>query len=441
MSPDVQYETRTTQDVAGTKTAMGWIKKISGRMWGPGHELLDGGAVIRARTDRNVLWARVRDGKVHAVRIRLDPQTDIYWCTCPSYERVCQHVVAALLYASRNLPEMIRYEWEEGPMIDHFLEGITDGEVRDLLIKKIDDTMVNYYDSEEEKTLSPVVQKIKDDMRKVDELTGQEARSLLVRKITYDYGAYMGIVRMVGRKEIWSRADCRYSIEKMFAGMEHEMCDGRIRSSPHLDFNKFFQRARRYFRQERYHHAASIYQGIVEAINDNADQVNDSDEYYAKRFEKAIGEMAEVVNLADQTHPRKRQYISYLHEMFVRNYPEYFNWFYGEALRTVCTTKDDLKFWRGLHQPLIPDHLPDKDNFSKHYRAIDMISMQEHILRNLRDPSLEDFYKKYHMSARRICQAYVRWLADRDPDRARQIDEEGKKRFPEEEIVITDMTW
>ena len=431
--------TRTTQNTAGTKTSMGWIKKISGRMLGRGQELLDDGAVIRARTDCNILWARVQDRTVHAVCVYLDPQTDIYQCTCPSSETVCEHVVAALLYASKNLPEMIRYEFNFGLAVDHLLEGITYEEARGLITRKIDDDLILYdYSAEEEEEALSAIQKIKDDIKKVDELTGQELIQLAVRRIACDISSFFRIWNITGGRDNDARAACISDIEKMFVKL-HETYDTMMWASPNLDFNKFFQRARWHIRRDNYRRAASIYQGISEAIANSMDLIDDSDGYYAEKFQKAIRGMTENVNLAKLGHPRKRLYISYLHEMFIRNDPDYFNEFYDEALRAVCNTKNDLKYWRELHQPLVPDHVPDMENFSKYYWATTMISMQEHILSELHDPSLEDFYKKYYTEISDICQAYVRWLANNDPDRAHRIAKEGREIFPREKITVPDI--
>ena len=62
--------------------------------------------------------------------------------------------------------------------------------------------------------------------------------------------------------------------------------------------------------------------------------------------------------------------------------------------------------------------------------------MQAHILDGLRDPSLEDLYRKHYRTAPDICQAYVRMLAGCDPEGARRVAEEGRARFPGWKIAV-----
>lgn len=372
--------------MAGGKAAVEWIRGAAGESFGPGQELLDRGGVIRARICRNVLRARVRDGTVHPVGVYLDHERDIYDCICRHRGKVCRHVVAALLYASGNLPEMIRYEGNGGPVADHLLEG----------------------------------------------LSGKEAEDLTVRGITDSNDAFERLLAVLGRKEILARMECVAEIGEMF----RELYDYHGWTTAELDFDGFFRKAKGYESRENHRGAACIYQGVSEAIADNMELVDDSNGYYGDTFQKAIRGMARCISAEDSGHPRKRQYISYLHEMFVRNDPDYFEEFYDEALRAVCTTKADLEYWRTLHEPLVPDRIPGHDDFVRHYRAATMVEMQEHILRRLRDPSLEDLYKKYYQTVPEICEAYVRALARHDVDRARQVAKEGRTRFPWKKMAV-----
>lgn len=372
--------------MARGKTSVEWIRGASGESFGPGQELLDSGGVIRARTYRNVLRARVRDGTVHPVGVYLDPGRNIYDCICRHRGKVCRHVVAALLYASDNLPELIRYEENGGPIADHLLEG----------------------------------------------LSSEEAEGLTVRGITDGRETFKRLLAVMGKREILARTECAAEIDGMFG----ELYDHYGWTTAELDFGEFFRKAKGYEGRENRRGAACVYQGISEAIADNMELVDDSNGYYGDTFQKAVREMARCINAEDPGHPRKRQYISYLHEMFIRNDPDYFEEFYDGALRAICTTKADLEYWRTLHEPLVPDHIPSHGDFVTHYRAATIVEMQEHILKGLRDPSLEDLYEKYYQTVPKICEAYVRSLASYDTDRARQVAKEGRARFPWKKMTV-----
>lgn len=372
--------------MAARKTTVRRIKEISGKSFGPGRELLDRGGVIRARVYRNVLRVRVRDGTVHSVGAYLDPETSIYDCTCSRSGKVCRHVAAALLYASENLPEMIRYERNGGPVADHLLEGLTE----------------------------------------------EEAGSLVARSITDDEEAFEGLLAVLGKKEILARMECAAKIDEMFRGLH----DDYGWTTAELDFDEFFRKAEKYESEGNHRGAAGICQGISGAIADNMELVDDSNGYYGDMFQKAIRGMVRCINLENPGHPRKRQYVSYLHEMFIRNDPDYFEEFYDEALRAICTTKADLEYWRTLHEPLVPNRVRSRDDFAGYYRQATIVNMQAHILRGLRDASLEDLYRKHYRAVPEICQAYVRLLADYDSDRAQQVAEEGRTRFPWMKITV-----
>ena len=105
----------------------------------------------------------------------------------------------------------------------------------------------------------------------------------------------------------------------------------------------------------------------------------------------------------------------------MQNDPDYFQEFYDGALRRICATQEDLWYPGDLHEPLVPDHMPDKDDFSARCGAAAMVEMMVHILKKQHDPLLEDMCKKHYRPSPEICRMYVRVLAKRDLDMAQQV--------------------
>lgn len=362
------------------------IKEISGESFEPGRELFGADGVIRARIRRDILRARVCDDTTHVVRVDLDPSVKIFSCTCDYPRKVCRHVVAALLHLQDNLPKMLRYERHGGSIADHLVEGLPDGEMGKF---------------------------------------GAD-------QIAKDRSAFGRLTEIFGKEEIAARMKCTARLDGMFSDLYHT----HGWTTAELDFGAFFRQAEAYRRKGNYRGAAYRYQGISEAIADNMELVDDSNGYYGDMFQEAVRRMTNCIKDERAGRPQKRQYISYLHERFVQNDPDYFQEFYDGALRRICTTQDDLWYLRDLHEPLVPDHIPDRDNFSAHYGAAVMVEMMVHILKKLHDPLMEDMCKKHYRSSPEICRMYVRALAKRDLEMARQVAEEAKSLFPWERITV-----
>ena len=371
--------------MARRKITVEWIMDISGDSFEPGCELFDADGVVRARIRHNILRARVRDGVTHAVGVYLDPDVNIFSCTCDYPGKGCRHAVAALLYLRDNLREMLRYERHGGSIADHLVEGLPDGGM--------------------------------------DEFGAD--------RITGDQGAFERLAEIFGREEISARMECTAQLDEEFKDLYRTYGW----STAELDFEEFFRQAEAYVSKGNYRGAACIHQGISEAIADNMELVDDSNGYYGDVFQKAVKKMADCIGEERAGHPQKRQYISYLHDRFVQNDPDYFQEFYDGALRSICTTREDLEYLRALHAPLVPDRIPDRDD-SAHYKIAVLVEMMVRILEKLHDPLLEDLCKKHYRASSDICRTYVGMLAKRDLDAARRVVGEAKSLFPWEKIKI-----
>jgi len=74
-------------------------------------------------------------------------------------------------------------------------------------------------------------------------------------------------------------------------------------------------------------------------------RVDDSGGYYGRELERAIESYAETVVERDLGHERKRPYVQYLCEEFIRADYGFASGYYDDALRTLCTTDEDLEYW------------------------------------------------------------------------------------------------
>ena len=194
-------------------------------------------------------------------------------------------------------------------------------------------------------------------------------------------------------------------------------------------FTEFFEKTKKCQKSKSYSEAAKICQAVSEGIASNMDYIDDSNGYYTDVFVKMLKEMVYNVNKAKLNHLQKRQYISYLYDQFIYREPDYFNEFYHEALKTVCITKNDLEYWKMLHEPAVPCKLP-KHKFTKHYANSTLVEMQADILEGLGDPSLEDLYKKHYRHSSSICEMYIKMLAGTNKTKMQSIRKEGVSLFP-----------
>lgn len=352
-----QIEVHHSTDIDNRKVVE-QIEKISGNSFGPGRDLLDREKVIQARLHNGVLRGRVLDGTVHPVGAYLDIERT-HDCICRGSKKACKHAVAVLLYATENLSDMADYAENGGYVADHLLEGISEEEAKYLLIP------TQKYRSTPLTTLSE-----------------REAKYLLTLDISSAKKTFKNLISILGKNEIQARMRYADELNKAFVWM---LDNHGFTQELALDFKSFLARAKRYEKKKNYYGAVCVYQGISEAIADNMELVDDSSGYYADMFQHAIKEMTRCIILEGQGHPRKRQYISYLHGMLIRYDPDYFDEFYDKALRAVCTTREDLEYLKELHDPLVPDYTPKSDG--RKYRVSEMVKLQAYILGRLRDLS------------------------------------------------------
>jgi hypothetical protein len=229
-----------------------------------------------------------------------------------------------------------------------------------------------------------------------------------------------------------SLSNYKDEIDSLFGEAEEEY--GLIPYGAELDFAGFEDLAGIYIQKDDFLEAAKIYQALTEKIAEKMDHMDDSEGYYGGKFSHFLDAFVECVKLAELETDAKKCYIDYLFNRYLLRDPDYFQDDYYDALKELCTSKEDLDYWKMLLGSHLPERLPDKErDWSNYYQAKEMISMQLHLLSRLKETA--DFYdlmERHYCSSSDLCLLYAkRLLEDGDRTKAIQIAEEGIALFPD----------
>jgi hypothetical protein len=162
--------------------------------------------------------------------------------------------------------------------------------------------------------------------------------------------------------------------------------------------------------------------------------VDDSDGYYSGEFHYAVEEFAKCLKEAGLKHEEKRGYIDYLSNKYLESDPDFFQEIYEQALEQVCTSKEDLEYWKKLLEPHLPKTLPDRDkNYHEYCNALGFLTMQANILEGLGESGKEELYKilqKYYREDEDLFFSYLKLLEKGGKtDQAIKIAQEGLELF------------
>ena len=215
---------------------------------------------------------------------------------------------------------------------------------------------------------------------------------------------------------------------------EAEEYHGLIPYGAELDFAPFENLAEIHIQKEDPLEAAKIYQALTEKIAEKMDHVDDSDGFYGGEFSHSLDAFVECIKLAELETAARKRYIDYLFNRYLLKDPDYFQDDYYDALKELCTSKEDLDYWKMLLGPHLPETLPEKEqDWSNYHQAKELISMQLYLLSRLKEKA--DFYalmEKHYRSSSDLCLQYARQLLeDGDCTKAIQIAEEGITLFPD----------
>ncbi len=221
-------------------------------------------------------------------------------------------------------------------------------------------------------------------------------------------------------------------IESIFDEAEDE--HGLISCGKELDFSTFEDLAEIYFQKEDFIEAAKIFQAISQTIAEKMDHVDDSDAYFGSNFSNSLEAFVECILEAELQAGAKRKYIDYLWSRYLLNNPDYFQDDYFDALKGLCTAKDDLAYWKELLLPHLPQRIPDREaDWSGYYQAEKLISMHLYMLSNLKEA--DGFYalmEEHYRISPDLCLQYAeQLLKDKCLSKAISVAEEGVAIFPE----------
>ena len=324
-------------------------------------------------------------------RVEIDLDDFSAFCNCPyDLEGYCKHIVAAFL-AVDNEPEKVDKK------VDEYSQELN--KMHDLL-ERIEPNALNDFFC-----------------RELENHPDLRAR-------------FMAQFSPIGKGK--SLSNYKDEIDSIFVEAEEEY--GLISYGAELDFTRFEDLADIYIPKDGFLEAAKIYQALTEKIAEKMDNIDDSDGYFGGKFSHFLDAFVECVKLAELETDAKKWYIDYLFNRYLLKDPDYFQDDYYDALKELCTSKEDWEYWKMLLRPHLPERLPDKEHdWSNYYQAKEMISMQLHLLSRLKKTA--DYYalmEKHYCSSSDLCLLYAKQLLeDGDRTKAIQIAEEGIALFPD----------
>lgn len=259
--------------------------------------------ILELAVDGREVTATVRGSSDYQVSAVIEDDTIRTSCSCPyDYAGDCKHIVAVLLAVEYQGADL--GTGKSGAPVSHSAPDV--------------ETLVEQTTAEELRTF---LLEILEDNREIRDrflaFSGAD-----VGKTLYDY---------------------KREIDRLFndAAGRH----GMINYDTRISFSKYHDLAETRRNQEDVETATTIYRALAETIRENLDRIDDSSGHYGRELERAVAGYAETLVEADLDHEQKRPHIEYLFEEFVEADYGFASDYYDDALRTLCTTKDDLRYW------------------------------------------------------------------------------------------------
>ena len=348
------------------------------------------GRVQKLNLSGGVINATVKGTRSYRVKIDIDHYL-MSTCTCPyNFEGYCKHIVAALLALTEDYQRTISRGEAEEERITSALQGMDAERLRDFLKKEF-------------------------------------VRNKAVQSHFMIYAA--GEVER-GEKSV---RDYKKDIDVL---IEDTSEDGYVEHRNEINFNAFMDLAERYTEKENFVEAAKVYQALSEVMAEKTDKADGSVDYYTDRHWEALQYLPHCVNSMERES--KSDYLDYLFDKFMEKEPDYFQDDYDEALRKICTTKDDLEHLKKLLSPRLPNSLPDsKEDWNRYYDSRVLLDMQVFVLEGLTKlgdeeskRGLYELFKRNYLKNEEFCLLYSERLGkDGMIDEAIKVAEEGIQAF------------
>ncbi|MFC4990056.1 SWIM zinc finger family protein [Saliphagus infecundisoli] len=255
--------------------------------------------------DGGEVRATVRGSNYYEVAVDIADDTVRTRCSCPyDYAGDCKHIVAVLLAVEDR---------------DTDTDSATDASPDSALSETVDIEAV------------------------VEDMAADELRSFLLEIIEDDRDIRDRLVAFAGEDTGKTVYDYKQEIGQLFDSAAGR--GGLIDYDTHIDFSQYYDLAETHRERGNVETATDIYRAITEAIRENLNRIDDSGGYHGREIERAIDSYVETVAENLDSHEQKRPYIEYLCEGFVEADHGFASDYYDDALRTLCTTTDDLEYW------------------------------------------------------------------------------------------------
>lgn len=361
-----------------------------------GQRYLEEGRVKIREASPSRITASVAGTRNYRVQIDLGGKKGISaTCTCPyDWEGYCKHIVATLLAMLEDkdaIEDMVEASSERQKSIGELLEEVDPEALRSFLHQEME-------------------------------------RHLEIRD------RFMACFSPSGGGK--SLDEYKSEVDSLYEVAEDR---GFVPYGENIDFDPLKDLAEIYIGKGDFTEAAKIYQALFETIAKKMNSVDDSDGFYGGEFSNCLMAFVECISEAELDAKAKRKCIDYLFSKYLQRKPDYFQDDYDDALRELCASEEDLRYWKELleknmHKKQIPEKMPDKrEDWSSYWQAKELISMQLYVLSRLKEA--EEFYSLMEMnyrSSKDLCLMYAqRLLKDGDREKAVMVAEEGLALFPD----------
>lgn len=321
-------------------------------------------------------------------RVEVDLKDLSATCTCPyDWEGYCKHIVATLLAIDKNREEI--------------------------------ESMMKRSSSELER-METVLERTK--ARALKDFLRQEMERLPDLRARF-------MASFAEEGEGRSLSDYKEEVESLYDLAEDH---GFVPYGKDIDFKPLQELAEIYIQKGNLLEAARIYEALFETVDEKMDEVDDSDGYYGGVFADSLEAFLDCINNAGLEAKDKREFIKDLFDKYLKGDSDFFQSDYTDALERLCTSEEDLRYWKELLTPEVPAEIPSKEDGRRYYRVEELISMQLYVLSRLKE--MDEFYailEKHYRSSDDLCLMYARQLLkDGDREKAMKVAEEGLALFP-----------
>lgn len=276
----------------------------------------------------------IDDGyEFHAVTLRAKKKKIKISCDCFfSYTGSCPHAAAALLYISKHLGDLKFEEQLRRDTIDYAISNISH------------EKLLDYFGTQLKRRPSQ----------------------------------YKRFLKKFNLQNVQIPQNYTHIVDHLYVNTD-DMIKG------HVNFTRVFDAAHKARQDGSYSNAISALHAISDSVVNKADTVDDQDRYYTDCAIEAIDSMTDSILCQDLKPDQKQKHISSIFELAVKPTHKAYWQSYHEALQTICTEKEDLKYW----EKLVESEITKRDGSDN--KLTQLLRMQIYIFEN--DERVKDAVK------------------------------------------------